>query len=156
METQVETTLVTDELPVSSDGVETILEQRVGPGILLLSHALQLLYVNRRACDLCAKITLLQNGKAATGLLPMAVTELCAEVVTAFQVRTHAKDWEQVQIRRLLPTTNRPVFLRAFGLPDHRGRPLQGRILVLMEEVAQRRMRAPEKAREQFHLTARE
>src|SRR5438094_5412690 len=122
METNVETTPVTEALPASSDMVETIVEQRVGPGILLLSPALQLLHINQRALSLCGKMTHLHNGKAATGVLPMAVTELCAEVVTAFRERTHAKDWEQVQIMRVLPTSNPPVLLRAFGVPDHRGR----------------------------------
>ena len=100
MESRIETTLLTEELPVSSDFIEEIVEQRVGPGILLLSPALQLIHMNLRAWELSGKITQAENGKAATGVLPTAVTELCAEVVTAFQARTNAKDWEQVQIRR--------------------------------------------------------
>ena len=155
METKIETMLLTEELPVSSDFIETIVEQRVGPGILLLSPLLQLMHINRRAWELSGKITQAQNGKAAAGVLPAAVTELCAEVVKALQVGTDAKDWEQLQIRRLVSTLNPPVLLRAFGLPD-RGGFRQARILILMEEVAQRKERSPEKARERFHLTARE
>jgi DNA-binding CsgD family transcriptional regulator len=156
MEATVETTLLTEEFPVSSDIIETLVEQRVGPGILLLSPALQLMHMNRQAFELSAKIIRAENGKTASGVLPTAVTELCAEVITALQVRTNAKDWEQVQIRRLMGTSNPPVLLRAFGLPDHRGGLQQSRILVLMEEVTQRRERSPEKARERFHLTTRE
>ncbi len=156
METKIEKGLLTEELPDLSGFVESIAEQRVGPGILLLSSSLQLMHMNRRAWELSGKITQAENGKAATGVLPMAVTELCAEVVTALQVRTNVKDWEQVQIRRLVGTQNPPVLLRAFGLPDHRGGFQQARILILMEEVTQRRERTPEKARERFHLTARE
>ena len=156
MESRIETTLLTEEPPVSSDFIDTLVEQRVGPGILMLSPALKLMHMNRRAWELSRKITQGENGKAATGVLPPAVTELCAEVVTAFQVRTNAKDWEQVQITRLVNTPNPPVLLRAFGLPDHQGGSLQARILILMEEVTQRRERSPEKARERFHLTARE
>jgi DNA-binding CsgD family transcriptional regulator len=111
--------------------------------------------MDRRAWELCGKITQAQNGKVATGVLPMAVTELCAEVVKALQVKTNAKDWEQVQIRRLVGTPKPSVLLRAFGFPDRGGFQL-ARILILMEEVSQRRERAPEKARERFHLTARE
>jgi len=155
MVTKVERTLLTEERPLSSDFIETIAEQRVGPGILLLSSSLNLMHMNRRAWELSGKITQAQNGKAAAGVLPTAVTELCAEVVTAFQVKTNAKDWEQVQIRRLVRTPKPPVLLRAFGFPDRGGLQL-ARILILMEEVAQRRERAPEKARERFHLTARE
>jgi len=156
MESRIETTLLTEEPPVSSDFIDTLVEQRVGPGILMLSPALKLMHMNRRAWELSRKITQGENGKAATGVLPPAVTELCAEVVTAFQVRTNAKDWEQVQITRLVNTPNPPVLLRAFGLPDHQGGSLQARILILMEEVTQRRERSPEKARERFGLTARE
>src|SRR5947209_1743705 len=79
------------------------------------------MHMNRRAWELSRKITQGENGKAATGVLPPAVTELCAEVATAFQVRTNAKDWDQVQITRLVGTPNPPMLLRAFGLPDHQG-----------------------------------
>jgi DNA-binding CsgD family transcriptional regulator len=155
MEMNVETPELTEELPVSSDFIETLVEQRVGPGILLLSPALQLMHINRQALELSGKIMRAENGKAATGLLPRAVTALCAEVITALQVRTDAKDWEQVQIRCLVSTPNPPVLLRAFGFPDQGGAQ-RGRILILMEEVAQRKERGPEKARERFKLTARE
>lgn len=155
MDTKIETTLVTEELPVSSDVVETLVEQRVGPGILLLSPALQLMHMNRRALELNGKIMRAQNGKAATGVLPTAVTALCAEVITVLRVKTDAKDWEQVQLRRLVSTPNPPVLLRAFGFPDREG-VQQARILILMEEVTQRKERGTEKARERFHLTARE
>ena len=155
METKIETTLLTEMLPASSDFIETIAEQRVGPGILMLSPALQLMHMDRRAWELSGKIMLAQNGMSATGVLPTAVTELCAEVITALQIRTDAKDWELVQLRRLVSTPNPPVLLRAFGLPD-RGGFQQARILIFMEEVAQRKEHGPEKARERFNLTARE
>src|SRR2546427_8149662 len=155
MESRIETTLLTEEPPVSFDFLEERVEQRVGAGILLLSPALKLMHMNRRAWELSGKITQTQNGKAATGVLPPAVTELCAEVIAALQVRIDAKDWEQVQITRLVGTPNPPVLLRAFGFPD-RGGFQQARILILMEEIAQRRERTTEKARERFHLTARE
>ena len=155
METKTNTTVLAEELPVSSDVIETIVEQRVGPGMLLLSPALQLMHMDRRAWELSGKILRAQSGISATGVLPTAVTELCAEVITALQIRTDAKDWEQVQIRRLVSALNPPVLLRAFGLPD-RGGVQRARILILMEEVAQRKERGPEKARERFRLTARE
>ena len=155
MVTKVERTLLTEERLLLSDFVETIAEQRVGPGILLFSSSLHLMHMNRQAWELSGKITQAQNGRAATGVLPPAVTELCAEVIAALQVRTNAKDWEQVQITRLVGTPNPPVLLRAFGFPD-RGGFQQARILILMEEIAQRRERTTEKARERFHLTARE
>ena len=147
--------LVTEELPVSSDVVETLVEQRVGPGILLFSPALQLMHMNQRGWELSGKIMRAQNGMAATGVLPTAVTELCVEIITVLQVRTVAKDWDQVQLRSLVHTPKSSVLLRAFGVPD-RGGVQQARILILLEEVTQRKERAPEKVRERFHLTVRE
>ena len=155
METKIERTRLTEELLVSSDIIETLVEQRVGPGILLLSPAVQLMHMNPQAWELCGKIMRAEHGKVAAGVLPTAVTKLCAEVITVLQVRTVAKDWEQVHIRRLVSTTNPPVLLRAFGFPDRGGAQL-ARILILMEEVAQRKEHGPEKARERFHLTARQ
>ena len=155
METKIERTRLTEELLVSSDIIETLVEQRVGPGILLLSPAVQLMHMNPQAWELCGKIMRAEHGKVATGVLPTAVTKLCAEVITVLQVRTIAKDWEQVHIRCLVSTPNPPVLLRAFGFPDRGGAQL-ARILILMEEVPQRKERATEKARERFHLTARQ
>ena len=155
METKLEAMLAAEEIPVSSDFIETLVEQRVGPGILLLSVSLKLIHMNRRAWELSGKITQAQNGKAATGVLPPAVTQLCAEVITALRVRIDAKDWEQVQITRLVSPPNPPVLLRAFGFPDG-GDAQRARILILMEDVARRKERGTEKARERFGLTARE
>ena len=162
METMTEASLVVEELPVSSeelpissDIVETLVGQRVGPGILLLSVSLQLLYMNQRAWELSRKMMQALNGKTARGVLPTVVTALCAEVVTALQVKTNAKDWEQAQLRCVVSVTKPPVLLRAFGLPD-RGGLQQSRILMLLEEVSPRKARAPEQARELFRLTTRE
>jgi len=155
METTTETSLAAEALPVSSDVVETLVGQRVGPGILLLSVSLQLMHVNPRAWELSRKIMQAQNGKTATGVLPAVITELCAEVIAELQVRTNGKDWEQVQLRRVVSGSEPPVLLRAFGLPD-RGGLQQARILILLEEVSPRKARAPEQARELFRLTTRE
>src|SRR5438034_4639571 len=155
METKLQAILAAEEIPVSSDFLETLVEQRVGPGILLLSVSLNLIHMNQRAWELSRKIMQAQNGKAATGVLPPAVTELCGEIITALQLRTGAKDWDQVHIVRLVGTPEPAVLLRAFGLVDQ-GVGQQARILILMEEVSRRKARAHEKARELFNLTARE
>src|SRR2546428_3001995 len=104
MESRIETTLLTEEPPVSSDFIDTLVEQRVGPGILMLSPALKLMHMNRRAWELSRKITQGENGEAAPGVVPPAVPGLCAGVVTAVPVRTNAQDWEQGQHTRLVYT----------------------------------------------------
>src|SRR5437870_12863639 len=100
MESRIETTLLTEEPPISFDFLEELVEQRVGPGILLLSPALKLMHMNRRAWELSRKITQGDNGKAATGVLPPAVTQLCGAVSAALRVSIHATHWAQGQTTR--------------------------------------------------------
>src|SRR3989441_12563800 len=100
MESRIETTLLTEEPPVSFDFLEELVEQRVGPGILMLSPALKLMHMNRRAWEVRREITHWGNGKAATGALPPAVTVLGAAVVTALHDRNNAQDWEQEEDRQ--------------------------------------------------------
>jgi len=135
--------------------VESIAEKRAGPGILLLSSTMQMLYRDRRTWDLCAQITKSQNGKSANGVLPPAVAELAAEIMKALQVRSEAKDWEHFRMKRIIGGPDRPVLLRAIGLPDRNGI-RQSRILMTMEEVGRRQEAVTEQAKELFRLTDRE
>jgi DNA-binding NarL/FixJ family response regulator len=135
--------------------VESIAEKRAGPGILLLSSSMQLLYRDRRTWELCAQINKAQNGKAANGVLPPAVAELCSEIMKTLQIRTEAKDWEHFRVKRIIGDPKRPVLLRGVGLPDRSGIQ-QSRILITMEEVGRRQEAVTEQAKELFHLTERE
>jgi len=135
--------------------VEVLIEQRVGPGIVMLTESLQLLHMDRRAWELGTLITRAENGKVAHGVLPPAVAELCVEIVRLMRERTEAKDWEQFQIRRTCGGTQHPVLLRGFGLPDRSDFKLS-RVLVMMEEVARRKGPTTSEAKERFQLTERE
>lgn len=135
--------------------VESIAEKRAGPGILLLSSSMQLLYRDRRTWELCGQINKAQAGKAASGVLPPAVADLCAEIRKTLQVRTEAKDWEHFRVKRIIGDPKRPVLLRGLGLPDRNGIE-QSRILITMEEVGRRQEAVTEQAKELFHLTDRE
>ncbi len=143
----------------SVDEGELIVDQRAGPGIVVLSTSMQLLHMNRQAAILGRHINQSEKGhnegKFATGVLPAALTELCNEIVKALHVRTEAKDWEQFEVKALAGDTNRPILLRGFGLPD-RGGIHQSRIVVTMEEVGRRQTATTEQAKERFQLTERE
>ncbi|TLY18431.1 MAG: response regulator transcription factor [Nitrospirae bacterium] len=143
----------------SCDQVDTIADQRTGPGIVVLSSTMQLLHMNRQAADLSMQINKAENGKEykkiAHGVLPAALTELCAEILKVLQVRTEAKDWEQFEVKRLAGNPARPILLRGFGLPE-RGGIQQSRIVITMEEVGRRQQTGTEQAKERFQLTDRE
>jgi DNA-binding CsgD family transcriptional regulator len=136
------------------DQAESIAEKRMGPGILMLSSSMQLLYSDRPTWELFGRINKVRGQKIANGVLPPAVIELCAEIIKMLQVRTEAKDWEQFRVKRVLGDPDRPVLLCGFGLPEQPGN--KSRILITIEELGRRQEAMMEQAKELFRLTDRE
>ncbi|MBX3237342.1 MAG: response regulator transcription factor [Nitrospiraceae bacterium] len=143
----------------TQDSADGLVDQRAGAGIVVLSSSMQLLHMNRQAAELSKQINMAENGgvpaKAAQGVLPSALTELCAEIIKALQVRTEAKDWEQFEVKRVAGNPNQPVLLRGFGLPD-RGGIQHARLVVTLEELGRRQHLNTDQAKERFQLTNRE
>jgi DNA-binding CsgD family transcriptional regulator len=136
------------------DHAESIADKRMGPGILMLSSSMQLLYSDRRTWELFGRIHKTQGAKAAHGVLPPAVAELCNEIVKILKVRTDAKDWEQFRVKRVLGSSDRPLLLCGFGLPEQQGS--KSRILITVEELGRRQEAMIDQAKELFRLTDRE
>ena len=138
----------------TSAPMNSIAEKRAGPGLLLMSASMQLIY-----CDPCARqLWLLLNkevsGKMAYGVLPPDITNFCHEVIELLGVRRYAKDWEEFQLRRVIGTRTRPILLRGIGMPSTQGP--SASILVIMEEVGRRHIDQIDEAKFQFALTDRE
>ena len=118
---------------------DTVADQRVGSGIVVLSATMQLLHMNRQASELAKLINAAEHGcgslRSAHGVLPIALTELCGEIIKALHVRTEAKDWEQFEIKRVAGNPEKPILLRGFGLPD-RGGVQYSRLVITLEELA--------------------
>lgn len=142
-----------------SEPTDNLADQRAGAGIVVLSSSMQLLHMNRQAAELSKLINMTENGgtppKAAHGVLPSALTELCAELLKALQVRTEAKDWEQFEVKRIAGNPNQPVLLRGFGLPDREG-VQHARLVITLEELGRRQQLNTDQAKERFQLTNRE
>lgn len=143
----------------SQEPTDDLIDQRAGAGIVVLSSSMQLLHMNRQAAELSKLINMAENGgappKAAQGVLPSALTQLCADIMKALQVRTEAKDWEQFEVKRIAGNPNQPVLLRGFGLPD-RGGIQHARLVVTLEELGRRQQLNTDQAKERFQLTNRE
>ena len=137
-----------------SSPMDSIAEKRAGPGLLLMSASMQLIY-----CDPCARqLWLLLNkevsGKMAYGILPPVITTFCHEVIDLLSVRRYAKDWEEFQLKRVIGTSTRPILLRGIGLPSSHGPTAS--ILVILEEVGRRHIDQIDEAKHRFALTDRE
>jgi len=140
---------------VAWDPLNSIADKRAGPGILMLTSAMHMLYRDHRSWELCGQINRYHNGTAVNGVLPSAVADLCAEIMKGLKERIAAKDWEHFRIKRAMGNPNHPVLLCAVGLPDPRN--IQdSRILIIMEEIGRRQNTATDQAKETYRLTDRE
>jgi DNA-binding CsgD family transcriptional regulator len=140
----------------SIDHTESMAVQHAGPGIMLLTASMQLLYKDRRAWELCQQIIRCQDGKTAKGVLPPAVASLADEIRKTLTVRTGPKDWEQIQLRRIVNTLHSSVLLCGTALIDQTN--AETRILIVISEVGigAWQDKVIVQAKEKFHLTARE
>ena len=134
---------------------EALVQTRTSPGILVFSGSLQLLYMNREARELCARIMRAGSGFPATGVLPPDIASLCEEMVAALRERPDPKDWEQGQVRRVAGDPQRPVLLRGVVIPSPGGL-AEARVVVLLEEIGSRKAMAAARTKERFQLTDRE
>jgi DNA-binding CsgD family transcriptional regulator len=123
---------------------------------MLLTDSMQLLYKDRRAWELCQQIIQCQDGKTANGVLPPAVASLVDQIRKFLTVRTDQKDWEQLQLRRIVPTRRSSVLLCGTALVDQTD--VGNRILIVMHEVGIGVWydKIIFQAKERFQLTARE
>jgi hypothetical protein len=94
---------------------------------------MQLLYKDRRAEELCREIIQCQDGKTAQGVLPPAVASLVDHIRKLLTVRTAQKDWEQIDLRRIVPTRHSSVLLCGTALVDQTK--AGNRILIVMHET---------------------
>jgi DNA-binding CsgD family transcriptional regulator len=141
---------------VSNDHKVSMAVPPAGPGIMLLTASMQLLYKDRRAWELCQQIIRCQDGKTANGVLPPAVASLVDQIQKTLTVRTDPKDWEQIQLRRYVNTLHSSVLLCGTALIDQSN--AEKRILIVISEVGIGAWQdnVVVWAKEKFHLTARE
>jgi len=141
---------------VASDQKERMGLPHGGPGIMLVTASMRLLYKDRRAGELCQQIIRCQDGKAAHGVLPPAVASLVDQIQKLLKVRTDPKDWEQIQLRRVVNTLHSSVLLCGTALMDQTN--AETRILIVISEVGIGAWQdnVIVQAKEMFQLTARE
>ena len=143
-----------DDVPIDQTG--RMAGPHARPGIMLLTASRQLLYKNWGASALCRKIIQCQDGKTANGVLPPAVASLVDEICRILAVHADPKDWEQIQLSRVVRMPHSSVLLCGTALIDQTT--ADARIVIVLSEVG---IGAWEhnimvQAKETFHLTARE
>ncbi len=144
---------------LESIAVDSLIEQRVSPGMLVLAPPMRVLYMNHHAWEMIRNIPHVDHGnthvKHAKGLLPKCLHEICAEILESLRDRSHAKDWERFEVKRVVGSPHRPVLIRGFGVPDLSGRE-HSRVVLLLEAIGHRKKEPNEETRERFQFTERQ
>jgi DNA-binding CsgD family transcriptional regulator len=145
-----------DRDDVSIDRKESLAVRHARPGIMLLTASMRLLYKDRRAGELCQQIIRCQDGKTANGLLPPAIACLVYQIRNILTVRPDPKDWEQIQLGRVVDTLHSSLLLCGTPLIDETT--AETRILIVISEVGIGAWQdnVIVQATEKFQLTARE
>ncbi len=141
--------------------VDSLVDKRVSPGMLVIAPPMRLLHMNQKAWDLLRNIGEAEhkgNGQAkpAKGLLPKSLQQVCTEIFQHLKDITHAKDWERLEIKRLIGGPKYPVLIRGFGVPDQGAGREQSRVVLLLEAIGRRKEEINEETKERFQFTERE
>jgi len=107
-----------------------------GPGLLVFTGSLQLVFINREAWELGSRLTQCSNGLVAQGVLPAEVTELSERICRLLRERGDGKDWAQFELVRVSLPSSESVLFRAVGIPHSDG--LQRSLILIFMEASGR------------------
>lgn len=138
--------------------LEKIAEKRSAPGVVSLTGAMGLLYMNSEAEELCHQLLQEQgdpgHGAVSMGTLPPDIHELCRALQHEFTNGNDSRDPEEIQMSRVVGESAHPILLRGFLIPGHEDH--EPRYLILMEKLGRRAQVPTDEAKRHFHLTDRE
>ncbi len=139
--------------------IDTLVAQRVSPGMLVLAPPIRVLYMNHQARELLRQLPNGEQAKGharqAKGLLPQCLQEICTAIFALHRARSHASDWKLFEIKCVLGAPERPILILGFGVPDRSGR-RHARAVLLLEVIEHRKEELNGKARRRFQFTERE
>ena len=96
-----------------------------GPGIVVLSHVLDVLHMNRQAVKLANQLgPAMPDGHLSNNgarILPPLLTDLAGKILSMLQSRHDRSEKGQVEIRHSENESDMPVHIRGVGVPDRHG-----------------------------------
>ena len=112
--------------------------QSGGPGIVVLSHVLEVLHMNRQAVELASLLGPVRPAgrlpNHAARFLPPPLTDLADKILSILQSRHERSEHGQIEIRHSVNESDRPVHIRGVGVPDRHGA-TQARIVFIITEA---------------------
>ena len=108
------------------------------PGIVVLSHVLEVLHMNRQAVKLASLLgparPVGQPPNNATRILPPPLTDVAGKILSMLRSRHERSEQGQIEIRHSVNESDRPMHIRGVGVPDRHG-VTQARIVLIITEA---------------------
>lgn len=121
----------------------SLVDKRVGPGVLVLAAPARVLYMNQSAWEMIRELLVWESqagelgGRTARGLLPASLRKICGEIFQRLAEHPCAKDQEDFELKRLVSVEHRPLLIRAYGVNEGTT-PAGFQAIVLLERFGQR------------------
>jgi DNA-binding CsgD family transcriptional regulator len=141
-----------DALNVYAENTQSIAQQRIGHGILIVSTGGQLLMMDQRAGEFCRQLGELTDD--AVWALPVPLEKMVKEIAELLQLRSHSKDWEDFKVKRVIGGREGQILVMGIGLPATVGHKTLPTILLTMEVITPRSTTS--RRPEEFLLTPKE
>jgi hypothetical protein len=109
---------------------------RSSPGLLVYSHARQLLHMNRRAWAMTGHLNQVETGPP-TMRLSSLVCDLRLQLQDILDGRLANNVWKASEVTRALSESGHTIVLRGFALPNRESR-RDSRVIIILEEVSRR------------------
>jgi len=106
-------------------------QEATGPGIVVLSPSLQILYMNRRAMALLNQLEYTAQSIGAERAVTAPLHQHCRDIIETLQARLGSNNWEQFRQYRTIGDSIHSILVNGFGIPDRRGLP-HSRIVLLI------------------------
>jgi hypothetical protein len=96
-----------------------------GPGIVVLSPLLEVMYMNRQAHVLFSELVpttqAAQQPNNRTDILPPALINLAGEILSVLRSRHEMSEKGQFEMRHSVNGSGKPVSIRGVGVPSGQG-----------------------------------
>jgi nucleotidyltransferase/DNA polymerase involved in DNA repair len=96
-------------------------QETTGPGIVVLSPYLEVLFMNRRAMVLLNQLEHTAQSIGTERVVAAPLHQHCQDIIETMRARLSSNNWEQFQQYRTIGDSPQTILLKGFGLPDRRG-----------------------------------
>lgn len=96
----------------------------------------RVLLMDSRAAEFCQEMRV--DGEDQTETLPSPIVKIVKEIADLLEFRSHPKDWENFQVKRVIAGRVGHIFVAGIGLPANVGHDTVPTILLTLDIIVER------------------